>query len=318
MKTTITAVIFDMDGVLFDTERMYMECWREAAEPRGLKNVDEISKACIGRTLQGTKEVFEAAKAEQGIDVSFEELHEDCSRRFQKKEEREGLPEKPGVHEILEYLKENEVPVALASSTRKAAVMEHLNRAGITGYFQKIVCGDMVDHGKPAPDIYVKACEEMGVKPEQAMAVEDSFNGIRSAHAAGLFTVMVPDQLPPTEEILTIVDKKCDSLTELQTQLPELLAVCGDWGSFCCGMEPQYLTAVTGGIPSDHMICVSRYHKGGTGQQRDFFAIDESISFSVQYEEAFLIVMLLRHVIFCVAIEGYAHTTPFYTPLVFI
>ena len=228
MKTTITAVIFDMDGVLFDTERMYMECWREAAEPRGLKNVDEISKACIGRTLQGTKEVFEAAKAEQGIDVSFEELHEDCSRRFQEKEERDGLPEKPGVHEVLEYLKENEVPVALASSTRKAAVMEHLNRAGITAYFQKIVCGDMVDHGKPAPDIYVKACEEMGVKPEQAMAVEDSFNGIQSAYAAGLYTVMVPDQLLPTEEILTIVDKKRDSLTELQAQLPGLLMVYGD------------------------------------------------------------------------------------------
>ena len=217
-----------MDGVLFDTERIYMECWREAAEPTGLKNVDEISKACIGRTLQGTKEVFEAAKAEQGIDISFEELHEDCSRRFQEKEERDGLPEKPGVHEILEYLKKQGIPVALASSTRKAAVMEHLDRAGITSYFQKIICGDMVEHGKPAPDIYLKACEKLGVAPGQALAVEDSFNGIRSAYAAGLYTVMVPDQLPPTEEILALVDKKCDSLTELQAQLPELLAVCGD------------------------------------------------------------------------------------------
>ena len=226
MKRTITTVIFDMDGVLFDTERLYMECWREAAEPRGLKNVDEISRACIGRTLQGTKEIFEAAKAEQGVDVSFEEIHEDCSRRFREKEEREGLPEKPGVHEILEYLKTHKIPVALASSTRKAAVMEHLDRAGITGYFQKIICGDMVENGKPAPDIYLKACEEMGVTPGQALAVEDSFNGIRSAHAAGLYTVMVPDQLPPTEEILTLVDLKCDSLAELQNRLPEIIDDC--------------------------------------------------------------------------------------------
>ena len=77
-------------------------------------------------------------------------------------------------------------------------------------------------------NIYLKACEELGVAPGQALAVEDSFNGIRSAYAAGLYTVMVPDQLPPTEEILALVDKKCDSLTELQAQLPELLAVCGD------------------------------------------------------------------------------------------
>ena len=132
------------------------------------------------------------------------------------------------IHKHLEYLKENRIPTALASSTRRTAVMEHLDRAGITSYFQKIICGDMVEHGKPAPDIYLKACEELGVAPGQALAVEDSFNGIRSAYAAGLYTVMVPDQLPPTEEILALVDKKCDSLTELQAQLTELLAVCGD------------------------------------------------------------------------------------------
>ena len=98
------------------------------------------------------------------------------------------------MHEILKYVKKQGIPVALASSTRKAAVMEHLDRAGITSYFQKIICGDMVEHGKPAPDIYLKACEELGVAPGQALAVEDSFNGIRSAYAAGLYTVMVTDQ----------------------------------------------------------------------------------------------------------------------------
>ena len=227
MKTTITAVILDMDGVLFDIERMYMECWREAAEPTGLKNVDEISKACIGRTLQGTKEVFEAAKAEQGIDISFEELHEDCSRRFQEKEEREGLPEKPGVHEILEYLK--------GGYSRGTGFFPRSGSDGASGqsrhhilFLSERYLWRHGGHGKPAPDIYLKACEELGVASGQALAVEDSFNGIRSAYAAGLYTVMVPDQLPPTEEILALVDKKCDSLTELQAQLPELLAVCGD------------------------------------------------------------------------------------------
>lgn len=152
----IVAVVFDMDGVLFDTERIGVQCWTEAAEPTGLQNAREIARMCIGRTIPGTKEVFMEEAAKQGVALDFEKLHEDCARLILEKEERDGLPVKPGVHEILEYLYERKIPVALATSSKKDIVLSHLEKTGITKYFRKIVTGDMVSHGKPAPDIYIK------------------------------------------------------------------------------------------------------------------------------------------------------------------
>ena len=217
----IVAVVFDMDGVLFDTERIGVQCWTEAAEPTGLQNAREIARMCIGRTIPGTKEVFMEEAAKQGVALDFEKLHEDCARLILEKEERDGLPVKPGVHEILEYLYERKIPVALATSSKKDIVLSHLEKTGITKYFRKIVTGDMVSHGKPAPDIYIKACEELEAAPENVIAIEDSFNGIRSASAAGLHPIMVPDQLQPTEEILLLSETKCDSLLEVRKLLQE-------------------------------------------------------------------------------------------------
>lgn len=217
----IVAVVFDMDGVLFDTERIGVQCWTEAAEPTGLQNAREIARMCIGRTIPGTKEVFMEEAAKQGVALDFEKLHEDCARLILEKEERDGLPVKHGVHEILEYLYERKIPVALATSSKKDIVLSHLEKTGITKYFRKIVTGDMVSHGKPAPDIYIKACEELEAAPENVIAIEDSFNGIRSASAAGLHPIMVPDQLQPTEEILLLAETKCDSLLEVRKLLQE-------------------------------------------------------------------------------------------------
>ena len=221
------AVIFDMDGVLFDTESLCSDCWMSFANEIGAdrEQMQKAILACVGRNANDCVRVAEEML---GKDFPYQEYRKKTELLMLETIEREGMPMKPGVREILEWLKSHGYRIAMASSSSRKSVCHHLERAGILDYFETLTTGDMVEHSKPQPDIYLKACEELGVAPGQALAVEDSFNGIRSAYAAGLYTVMVPDQLPPTEEILALVDKKCDSLTELQAQLPELLAVCGD------------------------------------------------------------------------------------------
>ena len=108
---------------------------------------------------------------------------------------------KPGVRELLDWLKENGWTVGLASSTRRSSVLNHLEQAGIRDYFSTVITGDMVEHSKPQPDIYLMACRELGADPTEAYAIEDSPNGIRSAHAAGMFPLMVPDMIAPDEEM---------------------------------------------------------------------------------------------------------------------
>lgn len=105
------------------------------------------------------------------------------------------------MRELLQYLKEEKIPVGLASSTRLAAVEEELKQAGLYDYFRVVVGGDQLKRSKPEPDIYLMACEKMGISPENAYAVEDSYNGIRAAYSAGMMPIMVPDLLPATEEM---------------------------------------------------------------------------------------------------------------------
>lgn len=215
----LKAVVFDMDGVLFDTERLCMDAWVVIAERYGLKNIEEVAYRCIGRTAPDTKRILREAYP----DFDMAALHDE--RRMLEKSmiAERGLPKKPGAAEILKALKVRGVPLAIASSTRMVTVESNLRSAGFYEYFDAVIGGDLIERSKPHPDIYLAACKALKVAPESAAAVEDSFNGIRSAKAAGMFTVMVPDIVQPDKEILKSADLLCQSLAEAQTELLTLI-----------------------------------------------------------------------------------------------
>lgn len=221
MNPTIQAVVFDMDGVLFDTERLYMEAWREIGRRKHIpaESMERVIIGAIGLNLTDNKALY---IKECGTAVSFEEIFEECGQWVKEKMEKEGLPMKPGVREILVYLKSAGYRVALASSTSTRGVQRYLMRAGISEYFEAIIGGDRVEHSKPEPDIYLIACKELGVNPENAIAIEDSYNGIRSANGAGMHPVMVPDLLPSTPEISALLYAECASLLEVKALLQTL------------------------------------------------------------------------------------------------
>ena len=187
-----------MDGVLFDTERLCKDCWIALSKEYEIPNMEEVYALCIGVNVQATRQIV---YENYGKDFPFEEYDRRASEMYNRYIAEHGVPVKDGVRETLEALAKAGVKIAVASSTRREKVLRLLASAGIDRYFTAVVGGDTVTHSKPHPEIFLKACEALGVTPEEAIAVEDSHNGIRSAHAAGMAPVMVPDLLPVTEEM---------------------------------------------------------------------------------------------------------------------
>lgn len=212
MRNTCEAVVFDMDGVIFDSERATLECWKKLAVTHGLEDIEKPFRACTGTTMVKTKEIMLDA---YGSDFPFDEFAKESSAMYHRLYDGGRLPMKSGVFELLEFLKSKRVKIALASSTRRQTVTNQLKDAGLYDFFDQVVCGDMVEKSKPEPDIYLRACELLEVTPSSAIAIEDSYNGIRSAHAGRLRPIMVPDLLPATDEMR----EKAECI------LPDLIAV---------------------------------------------------------------------------------------------
>lgn len=206
------AVVFDMDGVLFDTERLCQDSWMAVAEKKGLPGMKEVFTQCIGRNANDSKRIVLNA---YGEDFDYQTFREETSVWYWDFIEKNGLPVMPGAEKLLGWLKEHDWVVGLASSTRRPTVLRNLELSGFSSYFSSVITGDMVEHSKPLPDIYLIACRELGVKPEETYAIEDSPNGIRSAYAAGMKTLMVPDMLKPDEEMRQLSFRIMENLDQV-------------------------------------------------------------------------------------------------------
>lgn len=209
-------VIFDMDGVIFDSERAYIEAYQKIAPRYGLKNIEKACIESIGVTRDKTKEIF---CRYHGGAFDFERYREEVQEEIN----RHPIDCKPGVYELFDRLKALGARIALASSTRRVRVYPMLDGAGLTGYFDAIVCGDMVSHSKPHPEIFLAAAERISAAPEDCYVIEDSFNGIRGAHAAGMHAIMVPDIIQPDEEIRGLAEVVLPSLIDVKNYLENVM-----------------------------------------------------------------------------------------------
>lgn len=195
-------VIFDMDGLLFDTETIALRCWSEAAETLGLDGIGELYPQCIGITQPKTRALWAKAWGEENAAAFGREILKVYDRLYAGKP----VPQMPGAAEILSALNGAGLPLAVASSTPEARVRQHLEEAGFLPRFTAVIGGDRLQRSKPAPDIFLLAGEALGIEPRRCFVLEDSFNGIRAAHAAGMRPVMVPDMMEPTEEIARLAE----------------------------------------------------------------------------------------------------------------
>ena len=205
--------IFDMDGLLLDTERLYQESWTVVAGELGLTPDPAFPAAVSGSSGEIMRELIHRYYPTADPFA----MQDACIRRVNSLLDREGPPVKPGARALLEYLRRTGMKTALASSTGRDRILSNLRQAALDTFFDAVVSGQEVKRGKPEPDIFLLAAERIDCSPETCMVLEDSVNGVRAGMAAGCVTVMVPDLTPPPAGLA--VHRICDSLSQVQALL---------------------------------------------------------------------------------------------------
>lgn len=207
----IKGAVLDMDGLMIDSEKIVFENWSKMMKENGYPYSLDIYKKTLGKRKTEVEKIYTSLYGEEFPYWDFADKSHDM---YLERLKTTGVPAKPGLYELLDFLKENGVKIALATSTSRETATLNLKSIRVLDYFDELVCGNDVKNGKPHPEVFLTAAQKLGLEPSDCAAYEDSLTGVQSAHSAGMITIMVPDYLQPTPEILPMIDKLCNTLDE--------------------------------------------------------------------------------------------------------
>ena len=208
----ISGVIFDMDGLMTDTERLYIDLWCQILREQGMEEHREIVTRCIGMD-HGKMRAYIAETL--GADFDYLSVLGEVGRRSEQYCRENGIPVKPGLYELLDYLDQAHIPYAVATSSRGQGARSKLERIGVLSRLRGLVTGDMVEKGKPDPEIFVRAAGTLTLPPENCLVLEDSPHGILAAHKAGCLPMMIPDLWEPDEDVKALLYARGNSLLDV-------------------------------------------------------------------------------------------------------
>jgi len=209
MERKINGAIFDMDGLMLDTEKLLVRFWKESASEYGYNMTDEN---VFGIRSLSRKYSVPLLKSIFGEDFPFNEIRNRRIVLMNDYIDRYGFEVKKGLFELLDYLRSSNYKIAVATATDRERAELYLKKIDAYDYFDAVICGDMVKNGKPEPDIYLTASEELKLSAEECVAFEDSPNGIKSAYSAGCKVIMIPDLTQPDEDITSLLSGVYESL----------------------------------------------------------------------------------------------------------
>lgn len=206
------AVLFDIDGLMLDSERIARVAWTRALADYGYHLAPTDYLGMIGRTVEDAHQILDGLF---GTGVPFQQVFDRRQVYYEAHIDSDGLPVKPGLLDLLDFLEANQITKAVASSTPSWFARRKLEKTGLLARFSTLVCGDMIPRGKPFPDLFLEAARRIGFAPRQCLVLEDSEAGIRAACGGGMLPVMIPDIKPPSPEVAALAYRVLPSLTDV-------------------------------------------------------------------------------------------------------